>query len=259
MAEDPAKKSSRVSQIQGTVAAQLEAHQSEEDRMLESVEAAIPCSTPITDLRLRLLAVVCEINSTICTQKRGRDGRFFVQGLYNGPGLLDDEGGNVCVNEDAAVVFEPTVSEDERSDSSTNLKLLYGNIQEMTAKGCGKVCTVQKLHLQEGTAAVWCKWYKPVMVCGKHAFTLSVIEQEGFNDTVSCEAMLTAVRMLPDEQHGCLLLVDMWVAEEVTRTVAHKRLAAAQDEHERRQIGVYKKPIRRNHDQVKSQMLFHDS
>lgn len=280
----PAGAKNKVTQIQGAVQAELRAHQLPEEQMADDVEASVPCSTPeVTDLKQRLLPVLREINAKILTQKRGRGDRFFVQGLYNGPGLLDDEDGNVCDNENIAVIFEPHVSTQSEASTdlddpvaeatdvqaSTNLELFYGNIQEMTAKRCGKQRTVHRVHLQERTARVRCKWYQPLLKRGKHAmyhgkyaFVLSVVEREGFNERVNCDAMLSAVRMIPDEQHGCFLLVDadrVWAEEELARTVEHNaRLAAAPNEAARKQIGPYKKNVRPDHDALKSQLLFHE-
>ena len=98
----------KVPQIQTVVQAELKSHKMHEqdvDELAEDIQSALPCSTPsLTDLLLNILR---DINANIHTQRTGRDTRFLVQGLYNGPGLRDDEDGNVCVGDDVAVLFLP--------------------------------------------------------------------------------------------------------------------------------------------------------
>ncbi len=86
------------------------------------MEAAILCSTPTnTYLRLRLLPHLRLIKAKVLSQNRGRGNCFCLQGLYNGPGLCNNEDGNVCVIENMAVLFELHVAEDANSQTSTTI------------------------------------------------------------------------------------------------------------------------------------------
>ena len=188
--------------MQGTLQVKLQAHRLTEEQEVEIVEGfecVVPCSTPsLTDLKQKVLQVMRDINGEIRTQGRDRDRRFFVIGLYNGPGVRDEAVGNICIENDIAVYFD-----------------LDGN-QGSTAFRSRKQRTVQKVHISEETGKVVCKWYEPVLneqeqhvrYNSKLAYNLSVKEVEGFNITAGCESILSAVKMIPDAMHNCCWLCE---------------------------------------------------
>ena len=205
-----------------------------------------------------------EINGDIRTQKRGRDTRFFVQGLYNGPGLKDDEDGNICDNDNVAAIYE----RHDKTKASPMYDIWYGNVHSITCLVNKQRCTVHKVHLHDASGEITLKWYRPVLTpAGRHhkhhnkqAFALPVTEEEGFNKTVNRVQLVSAVGMILDEAHSCYLLVapdQQFVKEQLKNFAAHhKRLAAAKNKAQRSMIGEYMKPIRPNHHGVKQKVLF---
>ena len=169
-----------------------------EEELAEEMQAATPCAKALqTDLKRKMLSICKEINSSIRTQRSDRDTRFFVQGLYNGPGVKDEEDGNVAVGDDIAVGFEPFVQGAKAGQPRIDLQLWFAEVQAMMAHRSGKLRTVHKLHLTEAPAEVRCKWYEPLMSRNKHvqysghyAYVLSVSEQYGFNDKL-CHCTLS--------------------------------------------------------------------
>ena len=222
--------------------------------MAEEFASAMPCSEPgLTDLKRKLLRVISEINGEIRTQGKGRDTRFFVKGLYHGPGVLDDEVGNICLEDNIAVLFQL----DDKPDGAWTVN--YGNVQGITAFRNHAQRPVKSVHLQEETGTVSCKWFKPVMKNGKHvslqgklAFQLLVNEPEGYNskEAPRCPHILSAVRMIPDSDNKCMLLVEedrLWVEKELKALLAHnKKYAKAKKK------APWPKPIRPNHDALKA-------
>ena len=105
--------------------------------------------------------------------------RFFIQGLINGPGLKDNEDGNICDGNNVAVIYLR-----EGSNASAPVyDLWYGNVKTLTAMVSNVRRTVHKVHMLDASGQARIKWYDNIQNAsgshkqyhGKLAFTLSVV------------------------------------------------------------------------------------
>lgn len=106
----PLADSGTVKHMQNALQLKLQANgltKEQECELVQDFESAVPCSTQsLTDLKEKVLPALYVINGEVRTQARDRDRRFFVHGLYEGSGVREEEDGNVCIEDDVAVMYE---------------------------------------------------------------------------------------------------------------------------------------------------------
>ena len=91
---------------------------------------------------------------------------------------------------------------------------------------------------------------------GKFAYTLPMREEEDSNETVDNGSLVTAVRMVPDENRACLLLADVdrvWAeGGELARHNTSRKLPLFKPRRPEK-TGTYIKDVRPGHD---AQVMF---
>ena len=232
----------------------------------EAVSAYLPVANTGLKVLLQQARIVFKaVNAAIRNAKTSRNDRFFLQGLHDGSLVSDKADGHICDEDTVAVLLElePKKGAKPTPKAQREASVYYGHVQSMTLPVNNKPRHVHKAHLEEPDATVTCKWFLPIMDAnnaqdryeGLAMFVLPLIEVEGFNNRVTMSNVLSAVRMkFCPKRKCCLLHPDdhAYAEQQRQRYTKYIRMTV----HRQKQVGVFKKDSRDDHDRMKLNLDF---